>query len=332
MKIKFALNLFVFLFAVNKLYAQNVGIGTTAPTNRVHVVSNLSNDLAISPAILVENINSSTGEAGVAFKNAGILGTNNKSWFIGLNQNRNFAWSYGTAFLNSGTKMLLDSTGSLGLGTINPDNSAVLDLVSVDKGLLLPRLTDTDVVVVPTAGLVMYNQATKSPNYYDGTKWNNLNGGKNIVPLQGSITYTITGTTNVGGITVDAGPLAAIDYNNISFAARSSGLGASKAENVDSIIIFKEFDANSIVLKRAHIGGNVLQVMEISQFLPGAATPFYSVKLTSFTVKSHSYFISETTGKLTEKYGLVATTIGFKDWINNKSFSINVSTQAFGAY
>ncbi len=320
-----------FFCSVKKIEAQNVGIGTTNPLSRIHLVTGALNDQVNSQGLLIENNNTSnTGEVAVVFKNAGTLGMGNKAWHIGANQNRNFALSYGTAFLNSGTKMLLDSTGSLGLGTLNPDNSALVDLVSVDKGLLLPRLTDTTVVVTPAAGLVMYNQATKSPNYYDGEKWNNLNGSKNIVPLQGSITYSITGTASVGGISIDAGPLAAIDYSNLSFGPRSTN--SFKVENADSIIIYKEFDGNSIVLKRAHLGSNVLSVMEISQFQPGAATPFYSVKLTSFRVHSQSYFISETTGKLTEKYGLVAQTVGFKDWVNNKSFSYNFSTLAFGTY
>jgi hypothetical protein len=150
--------------------------------------------------------------------------------------------------------------------------------------------------------------------------------------LQGSITYTITGTAAVGGISVDAGSLAAIDYSNLSFSPRAVGAGSSKPENMDSIILYKEFDANSIVLKRAHLGSSILSVMEISQFQPGAATPFYSIKLSSFRVNSQSYFISETTGRLTEKYGIVAQIVGYKDWVNNKSFSYNASTLSFGVY
>ena len=217
-------SLCLLFFSEKKLQAQNVGIGTTNPLGRMHILSNGLNDLVNSQGILIENANTTaTGEAAITFKNAGALGMGNKAWYIGANQSRNFAFSYGTAFLNSGTKILIDSTGSLGVGTINPDNSALVDLVSVDKGLLLPRLADTDVVVAPAAGLVMYNQATKSPNYYDGTKWNNLSDGNKAVPLQGSITYTITGTASVGGIAVDQGALAAIDFSGSSFTQRSLG-------------------------------------------------------------------------------------------------------------
>jgi hypothetical protein len=226
---------------------------------------------------------------------------------------------------------------NVGIGTTTPNNSAMVDITSASKGLLLPRLADTTNVTPPAAaGLVIYNQNTKSPNYYDGAKWNDVADARNnFAPLQGNVTYTITGTTAVGGIAVDAGPLVAIDYSNISTLPRPAGGGGGgtgRPFGMDSIIIYKEFDGNSIIFKRAHLAGVNIQGMEISQFLPNAATPFYSIKLTNFSVNSQSYFISEKTGKLTEKYGLVAQVIGYKDWVNNKSFSYNVSTVSFGVY
>ncbi len=223
---------------------------------------------------------------------------------------------------------------NVGIGTTTPNNSAILDITSAAKGLLLPRLADTASVTTPAAGLVIYNQNTQSPNYFDGAKWNDVADARNnFVPLQGNITYTITGTTVVGGMAVDAGPLVALDYSNISTAARTSGGGgAGRPFGMDSIIIYKEFEGNSIIFKRAHLSGLIIQGMEISQFLPNASTPFFSIKLTNFSVNSQSYFISEKTGKLTEKYGLVAQTIGYKDWTNNKSFSYNAATLTFGSY
>jgi hypothetical protein len=225
---------------------------------------------------------------------------------------------------------------NVGIGTLTPDNSAIVDVSSTSKGLLLPRLADTSSVTTPAAGLVMYNQNTKSPNYYDGAKWKDVADAKNnFVPLQGNITYTITGSTTVGGIAIDAGALAALEYSNMATLPRSFGGGGAsvgKPSGMDSIIIYKEFDGNSIIFKRALLGGNTLQVMEISQFLPGGSTPFYSIKLTNFTVNAQSYFISEKTGKLTERYLLIPIIIGYKDWVNNKSFSFNVTAGTFGSY
>lgn len=66
-----------------------------------------------------------------------------------------------------------------------PVASAMLDIVSSDKGLLVPRFALSDItvaapVVAPAVSLIVYNTATAgvSPNnvlpgfyYWDGTKW-----------------------------------------------------------------------------------------------------------------------------------------------------------------
>lgn len=66
-----------------------------------------------------------------------------------------------------------------------PDASAMLDIVSSNKGILLPRIaltgaTDVTTISSPTTSLMVYNTATAgtSPNnvipgyyYYNGTKW-----------------------------------------------------------------------------------------------------------------------------------------------------------------
>ncbi|MEO7312810.1 MAG: hypothetical protein ABIX01_20670 [Chitinophagaceae bacterium] len=52
---------------------------------------------------------------------------------------------------------------AIGIGTSTPAASAALDVTSTNKGLLLPRLTDTSAVASPTAGLLIYNNKTKTP-------------------------------------------------------------------------------------------------------------------------------------------------------------------------
>jgi hypothetical protein len=55
-----------------------------------------------------------------------------------------------------------------------PDNSAMLDIKSTDKGLLIPRITATQRTLInnPAPGLMVYQ--TDAPSgfyYYDGTAW-----------------------------------------------------------------------------------------------------------------------------------------------------------------
>jgi hypothetical protein len=71
------------------------------------------------------------------------------------------------------------ATGSL-LGAASttdvPVSSALLELKSTTKGLLLPRLTtaERDAISSPAEGLVIYNSTTKVMNFYNGTSWGSV--------------------------------------------------------------------------------------------------------------------------------------------------------------
>jgi hypothetical protein len=66
------------------------------------------------------------------------------------------------------------STGQIGIGIVTPATSAILDLTSTNKGLLLPRMTKTqrDAIPTPVAGLMVY-QTDNTPGLrvYNGTNW-----------------------------------------------------------------------------------------------------------------------------------------------------------------
>ncbi|MBU0765653.1 MAG: hypothetical protein KJ607_12535, partial [Bacteroidetes bacterium] len=53
------------------------------------------------------------------------------------------------------------------------DNSAILDITSTEKGLLLPRLTNAqrEAITSPANGLLIYNIETHCLNYYNGIQW-----------------------------------------------------------------------------------------------------------------------------------------------------------------
>jgi|GEM_PF-2054457 hypothetical protein len=107
----------------------DVGIGTSAPEYRLHVVTADAQNFGYRQGIVVKNTatgvdgqgNINTGEAAISFKNAGENGTGINQWMVGLNQNRNLAFAYGPDFAGGSiTKRLLDSTGNLGIGTTAP--------------------------------------------------------------------------------------------------------------------------------------------------------------------------------------------------------------------
>ncbi|HET8829600.1 MAG TPA: hypothetical protein VFM79_09665 [Pelobium sp.] len=78
-----------------------------------------------------------------------------------------------------GCSQLTFAQGSVGVGTLNPDASAVLDVVSTSKGVLLPRLTvaQRDAIATPANGLIVYNSSDSKFNYWDGAKWEEVGGG-----------------------------------------------------------------------------------------------------------------------------------------------------------
>jgi hypothetical protein len=62
---------------------------------------------------------------------------------------------------------------NMGIGTLTPDPSAILEVKSTDKGVLLPRLTSAQKngIPNPAQGLFIFDIDTESFWYYDGTQW-----------------------------------------------------------------------------------------------------------------------------------------------------------------
>jgi hypothetical protein len=60
----------------------------------------------------------------------------------------------------------------------SPDNSAMLDVKSTTKGMLLPRLSDAvrDAMVSPAEGLIIYNTTSKNLNFFADGKWYEFTG------------------------------------------------------------------------------------------------------------------------------------------------------------
>src|ERR1043166_8861742 len=66
------------------------------------------------------------------------------------------------------------STGAAGIGTTTPNASALLEISSTSKGLLISRMTQTqrNAIASPATGLLIY-QTDKTPGfyYYGGSAW-----------------------------------------------------------------------------------------------------------------------------------------------------------------
>lgn len=66
------------------------------------------------------------------------------------------------------------TSGSAGIGTTTPDASALLDITSTSKGVLIPRMTkiQRDAIASPALGLLIYQtNSTAGFYYYNGSGW-----------------------------------------------------------------------------------------------------------------------------------------------------------------
>jgi hypothetical protein len=83
------------------------------------------------------------------------------------------------------------STAQVGINEdgSTPNSSAILDIKSTSKGLLLPRMTESerDAINSPVAGLVIYCLEAKEIQFYDGTNWLNINGSQPTPSDSGSL-------------------------------------------------------------------------------------------------------------------------------------------------
>ena len=125
-----------------------------------------------------------------------------------------------------------------------PDGSAMLDVKSTSKGLLLPRLTQEqrNAIVNPAAGLQLFNTTTSKPNYFDGTAWKNYDG-TTAFSLPTVTTMPVTFTPGIGGSATGGGNVTwdggtAITARGVCWGAENPTLGAYHSEAEGSTGIF----------------------------------------------------------------------------------------------
>ena len=165
----------------------NVGIGTSAP----HGVLQFSNDAENRKVVLYEKADNDNQYSGFGM-NTGTLRyqvdttTSAHVFYAGVNSTV------------SNELMRIQGDGRVAIGTSAPAVSALLDLSSVTKGFLPPRMSSVtrDAIANPPAGLIVWCSncgATGEMEVYNGTTWVNVTGGATDTALN-------IGTSFRGGI------------------------------------------------------------------------------------------------------------------------------------
>ncbi len=169
----------------------------------------------------------------------------------------------------------------VGIGTTNSNSSAILDINSNSKGLLIPQISltgtsDNTTVASPTTSLLIYNTAQVSdvsPGYYywEGTKWVRIiNGGSGGNWSLGGNGGTTVGTNFIG--TTDVQDFAI--YTNNAEAIRvkdNSNVGIGTTTPGEQLEVSGGMTINSgSVLPRRY---GVWSIMQLSG---SAGTPWTS--------------------------------------------------------
>lgn len=101
---------------------------------------------------------------------------------------------------------LFGQQSNMGVGTLNPDPSALLELQANNMGFLITRMTTAQKLGItnPATGLLVYDLATKSFWYFDGTQWIEAIGPQGPTGPTGP--QGVAGTIGVDGATGPTGP------------------------------------------------------------------------------------------------------------------------------
>ncbi|MBA4275644.1 hypothetical protein [Flavobacterium sp.] len=87
------------------------------------------------------------------------------------------------ACLLFGMLMTTNVFAQVGIGTVTPDESSILDITSTTQGLLTPRMTTAqrNAIVTPADGLMVYDTELKSFYHYNSTttSWNRMSSDAN---------------------------------------------------------------------------------------------------------------------------------------------------------
>ena len=108
--------------------------------------------------------------------------------------------------------------GQIGIGTSTPASSAQMDVTSTSKGVLFPRMTNTQMLAIssPATGLQIFNTSANCLYTYNGTQWlsalnsykvyanynTNVQFDNLIVQLSGSGSHSLLLRTVSGSISI----------------------------------------------------------------------------------------------------------------------------------
>lgn len=205
-----------------KSFVPNVGIGTNNSGSLLEVYGGGGDMISLNAT--------SGGFVSMVFEESGSA----RGW-VGYDTSANQTYlesatgENGIAFMTSGAyKMVLDSSGRVGVGNTSPNVGAIMELNGTGNlsSLLLPRGTTAQRAATPANGMIRYNTATSKFEVYE-VQWKNMVGGGDFmangsVPMTGQF-LSIAGTANAPGFAISGDPDTGIWSNGANRLAISTG-------------------------------------------------------------------------------------------------------------
>lgn len=161
-----------------------VGIGTLTPVIQCHISAGMAVGANVTSSNATRTFNVCSSNAVVrilrihaTYSAAFELmtrdtsdGANTSLWNIGSNYTDTL---YFTDRIGSDVnRMVIQHTGNVGIGTDSPATSALLDLTSTDKTLLIPRLTTTQKTnLTAVNGMIVYDSTLNKFQGYENSEW-----------------------------------------------------------------------------------------------------------------------------------------------------------------
>ena len=204
-----------FLLASFITFAQ-VGIGTETPQESSALDITSSDKGFLLPRMSTadrNNINPSVEAVGLQ-----VFDTNTKSiWiFDGLQ------WLESRSKFVDGTNLnnAVYTDGNIGIGTVDPEG--VLDIVSTNSGLVLPRVATTAAVTTPVNGMLVYDLSTNCLKAYENSAWTTcLSSGATTsaealaqIGNEGDNPDTVSSVVSLAELGAITPPLAGLDAAN----------------------------------------------------------------------------------------------------------------------
>lgn len=211
---------------------------------------------------------------------------------------------------------IFNNGNSVGFGTNSPDNSALVDINSNNRGFLIPRMTtnERDLIQNPSSGLQIYNTTSKCFEYFEYGIWQewhcavcplpgqagSISGSAVVCKGDNNIQYTLPAINNATNYVWNySGVGATINGNNSTITINFSNNATSGSLNVYG----ENFCGNGIISSNFDITVNTI---------PDAPT-----------AGSHLIFPTE----ITWKWNSTSSALGYKyNTLNDYSSAVDNGT------